>query len=256
MCPVGRPLTLVPLLLRLDLDGEVLAGLPLDLGSLCVVVDEVTERSDLLLVEVGLGENLVLKELLGSVGELEEELEPGLAVAEVLYTNVDEVLESLLVTLGDELRDACMVCKSSEPESGNTLGTVCGLLCGDEGGLCGSLVILVVVVLVCIDLEASLDLLLGRFRSSLDDGSSSLVDRAVLFCKPLLELEDLPLELGLELCVLDLQAFETLYTLSDDRLEGLDVSRRLADESSELALDHLGQQRVLVGRSKTSRGRP
>ena len=43
-------LTLVPLLLDLGLDSQVLALLPLDLGTDSLVVDKVTTVTDLLLV--------------------------------------------------------------------------------------------------------------------------------------------------------------------------------------------------------------
>ena len=63
-----KKLTLVALLLALNSYGQVLAGLPVDLVTLSMVVDEVSSISALSLVEVGLcddlvGEELVLREL-------------------------------------------------------------------------------------------------------------------------------------------------------------------------------------------------
>src|ERR1700722_854747 len=80
-----KKLTLVALLLRLDAHRQVLAGLPVDLVTLGVVVDEVAAVAVLLAVEVRLGQQLVGEELV--LGELEDQAEARLV--EVLHADVD-----------------------------------------------------------------------------------------------------------------------------------------------------------------------
>merc|ERR1712230_236317 len=174
---------LVALLLCLDPYGEVFAGLPLDLASLGVVVHKVAERTDLLLVVVGLCQGLVVKELLGLVRKVKQQLEPWLVVAEVLDPDVDEVLERLLVPLRHELGDAGMVREGGEPKAWNTLWTLCDLVGAQNlsAAFLLFLVIFVLILVVLVDLESSIDLLFRRLDLAEDDLLAALVDRLVLF---------------------------------------------------------------------------
>ena len=65
----GELPTLVSLLFALDLNGEVLARLPVDLVTFRMIIDEVATITVLFLIEVRLGDGLVGKELV--VGKLE-----------------------------------------------------------------------------------------------------------------------------------------------------------------------------------------
>ena len=224
------PLTLVPLLLALNLDGEVLALLPLDLVALGVVVDEVATVAVLLLVVVGLVDGLVGEESV--LSELENEAETG--AVEVLHADVGQVLEDLLVALGDGLSEG-RVLHGTEPELRNTL---------DIGGSSllllvrlGLLALLVALVVLALSL-ASLDLLLGGLSKTVDDLGALLVQRSELGEELLLELENLLLELSLELGVLLLHALEAVNTSADGSGQRLDVAGRLSDEARELVLHH------------------
>lgn len=61
----------------------------------------------------------------------------------------------------------------------------------------------------------------------------------------LLQVQELELELGLDLGVLDLDTLEAVDTASDGRREGLNIARRLADETTELFLSKRKQRGVL-----------
>lgn len=228
-------LTLVPLLLALNLDGEVLALLPVNLVTLGVVVDEVATVAVLLLVVVGFADGFVGEE--GVLGKLENEAEAG--AVKVLHANVGQVLERLLVTVGDGLGKG-RVLHGAEPELGDTLQVSGGsLLLG--GRLLGLLVVLVILALSL----ASLDLLLGGLSLAVDNLGALLVQRGELGEELLLELEDLLLELGLELGVLLLDTLEAVDTSPHGRGERLDVARGAADEAGELVLHHGDKARVL-----------
>lgn len=210
------PLTLVPLLLALNLDGEVLALLPLDLVALGVVVDEVATVAVLLLVVVGLADGLVGEELV--VGEFEDETETG--AVEVLHADVGQVLEGLLVTVGDGLGEG-RVLHGAEPELGDTLQ-----VSGRSLLLSARLLGLILVVLVVLALGlAGLDLLLGGLGLAVDNLCALLVQRGELGEELLLKLKDLLLELSLELGVLLLHALEAVNAFPDRGGQRLDVAR-------------------------------
>lgn len=230
-------LTLVPLLLALDLDGKILALLPVNLVALSVVVDEVATVAVLLLVVVGLVDGLVGEESV--LSEFEDEAETG--AVEVLHADVGEVLENLLVALSDGLSEG-RVLHGAEPELGDTLDIGgSGLLLLIRLGLLALLIALVVLALSL----ASLDLLLGGLGETVDDLGALLVQRGELGEELLLELEDLLLELSLELGVLLLHALEAVNTSADGSRQRLDVAGRLADKAGELVLHHGNEARVL-----------
>lgn len=112
----GLVSALVTLLLGLNGDGHVLALLPLDLGALGMVVDKVTAVAGLVLVVVGLGQQGVGEELVGR--ELELETETGLV--KVGHADVDQVLKSLLILLGDNIGELGVGLQGSEPELRDT----------------------------------------------------------------------------------------------------------------------------------------
>lgn len=200
-------LTLVPLLLALDLDGKILALLPVDLLAFSVVVDEVATVAVLLLVVVGLADGLVGEEVV--LGELENEAETG--AVEVLHADVDELLESLLVAVGDGLGER-RVLHGAEPELGDTLDVGSGgllLLIG-----LGLLALIVALIILALSL-ASLDLLLGGLSKTVDDLGALLVQGSELGEELLLKLENLLLELSLELGVLLLHALKAINTSAD-----------------------------------------
>jgi hypothetical protein len=225
---VLAPLTLVPLLLALDADCEVLASLPVDLVTLGVVVDEVTAIAVLLLVEVGLGDGLVGEELV--LLELEDQTKAG--SVQVLHADVGEGLERSLVAVCDHLGERNLVLHGAEPELGDTLDVLALVLVELSLGL------VLVVLVVLVDLLAHLDLVFRRLRCAVDDLGTGLVEGSELGEVLLLELEDLLLELGLELGVLLLDALEARNAATDRRGQGLDVATRAADERAELVLHH------------------
>lgn len=61
----------------------------------------------------------------------------------------------------------------------------------------------------------------------------------------LLDLEDFPLELALNLCVLGLDSLQSLDSPLDGRGQRLEVSGRLANERSQSVLHHVEQSGVL-----------
>lgn len=159
-------LTLVPLLLDLKLGGQVLVLLPLDLAANGTIVHEITGEADLGLIDVGLFESSVLKELVG--GEVEDDLESrGVLGIEVLERDVGEVLEGGLVTLGDELCDGDMVSEGCEPELGDSSGGG-GCVLGDD---------LVLIVFLEVGLFTSSDLVGCSWCSTRDDSLAAFVQR-------------------------------------------------------------------------------
>lgn len=235
-----RPrLTLVALLLLLDPNGQILALLPVDLVAFSVIIDEVTSIAGLVLVEVGLGDGLVGEKLI--LLKLENETETGLV--EVLHTDVDQVLQGALVTVGDHLSEGDLVLHGGQPELWNTadmFGDLSGLLL-----LLGLLSLLLLIVVLLIVFFAGKDLLLGGFGLAVDDLGTLLVEWGKLGKVLLLKLENLFLELGLEFGVFFLNAFETSDALLNLGRQGLDVAGGSANERAKTALNHLNKLRVL-----------
>ncbi len=191
-------LTLVTLLLLLNTDSEVLAGLPVDLVTIGVVVDEVATIAALVLVVVGLGDGLVGEVLV--LGKLEDETEAGLV--EIFHADIDQGLEGTLIPIGDHLGQRDLVLHGREPEfgdAGHLLVRLGGLLLLDGGAL---------ILILVLALLTGLDLLIGGLGLAIDDGGTLLVERGELGEVLLLELQDLLLELGLELGVILLDALE------------------------------------------------
>ena len=179
-----------------------------------MVVDEVATVAVLLLVVVGLAEGLVGEESV--LSELEDKTETG--AVEVLHADVGQVLEDLLVAVGDGLGEG-RVLHGAEPELGDTL---------DVGGsglllLIGLGLLLVIVLVLTLGL-AGLDLLLGGLGLTVDDLGTLLVERGELGEELLLEFENLLLELGLKLGVLLLHALEAVDAPPDGSGQGLDVA--------------------------------
>src|SRR5687768_3005658 len=112
-----KKLTLVALLLALNSYGRVLAGLPVDLVTLSMVVAEVSSISALSLVEVGLCDDLVGEELVPR--ELKDQTETGFV--KVLHTDISQILEGGLITVGDHLCQGHLVLHGGKPELWNTL---------------------------------------------------------------------------------------------------------------------------------------
>lgn len=119
-----------------------------------------------------------------------------------------------------------MVLESSEPKFGNALLGV-----GGDGGRSERLLLLAVslfVVVIVVILGArlpSLDLLLARLGLALNDGGPALVEGTIPLCVLFLELENLLLELGLDLCVVNMNALETLDAALDVGWQRLNVAR-------------------------------
>lgn len=164
-------LTLVALLLDLKLLGEILILLPLDLRADGTIVDKVTSIPNGGLVEVRLLEDLVFEKVVG--GEEEAELEARLALVifrnvrafDVLQLDVGEVLESISITIGDEVTDGNVVAQGSQPEFRNTVGR--------RGDILGQR--LIVLDLLRRDLFTSLDLLLCGLSCTENDGLPPLI---------------------------------------------------------------------------------
>lgn len=97
---IDRDLTLVTLFLALDSDGQVLSGLPVNLITLGVVIDEVPTIAALVLVEVCLCDRLIAEELV--LGKLEDEAEAGFV--KILHADISQTLERGLVSVCDHLR--------------------------------------------------------------------------------------------------------------------------------------------------------
>lgn len=169
----GLQLTLVALFLDLELSGEVLVLLPLDLRADGAIIEEVAREADLGPVDVGLGEDLVLEVVVGA--EVEVELESRLAldilsgvrVVKVLDLDVGEALQSIGVAIGNQLANAQVVAEGGEPEFRDTRRGSLNIL-GES---------LIVLVLFQLSLLAKLDLLLGRGLGARDNGLATLVQR-------------------------------------------------------------------------------
>lgn len=198
-----------------------------------MVVDEVTAVAILILVVVGLGDGLVGEELV--LGELEDEAES--RSVEVLHTNVGELLEGLLVALGDHLGERDLVLHGGQPELRNT-GRGLTLILLLLLGLLGLLLILLLVLL------SGLDLIIGGLDTTVHDGGTALVQGSEFAKVLLLELQNLLLELSLQLGVLLLNALQAGHAAADGGRKRLDVARRAADELTKLTLDHVDQSRV------------
>lgn len=178
-----------------------------------MVVDEVTTVAVLILVVVGLGDGLVGEELV--LGELEDEAES--RSVEVLHANVGELLEGLLVAVGDHLGERDLVLHGREPELGDTF---CGLILLL---LLLSLLGLLLLILLFI-LLSGLNLLFGRLDTTVHNGGTALVQGGEFAKVLLLELEDLLLELSLQLGMLLLDTLQTGHTAADDRRKRLNVA--------------------------------
>lgn len=226
----------------LDADSQILAGLPVDLITLSVIVDEVATISTLVLVEVCLGDDLVGE--VGVLSELEDQAKTGLV--EVLHADVSQRLESLLITVGDHLSQRNLVLHGRQPELGDT---------GDLGGRLGTLLLFrsgVLVLIVCLGLVILLtsgNLLLSRLGGSIDNLRTLLVQRSELGEVLLLELEDLLLELGFQLGVIFLDALQASHTSLNLGRERLDIARGSSDEPTKTALDE-GHQVGVLGKDR------
>lgn len=203
------------MLLALEAEGQVLVGLPVDLGTLGVVVDEVTAVSVLVLVVVGLGNGLVGEELV--LRELEDEAESG--AVQVLHANVGEVLEGLLVSLGDHLGERDLVLHGRKPELGDTVHGLALILLLLLGLLVFFFFFLLLVLL------SGLDLALSRLHTTVHDRRPALVQWGELGKVFLLELQDLLLELSLQLSVFLLDSLQAGHAATDNRGERFDVAR-------------------------------
>ena len=144
-----RKLTLVPLLLALHADSQVLAGLPVNLVALGVVVDEVATVAVLLLVVVRLGDGLVGEELV--LLEFEDEAEA--RAVEVLHADVGQVLQRSLVAVCDHLGERDLVLHGAQPELWDTLDVLALVLVD-------LLLPLLLVLILLVLLLDNLDLLL------------------------------------------------------------------------------------------------
>lgn len=161
-------LTLVPLLLDLECLGKVLILLPFDGGADGAVVDEVALIADLLLVEVSLVEDLVLKKVVRS--EMELNLEAGLLLLgrKVGDGDVNEALERVSVAIGNHLAERGVIAERGEPELGDGRGGVLA------GGLRERSVLWVLLLFL---LLARLDLLRSRLRLASNDRTATLMQR-------------------------------------------------------------------------------
>ena len=161
-------LTLVPLLLDLECLGKVLVLLPFDGGADGAVVDEVALIADLLLVEVSLVEDLVLKKVVRS--EMELNLEAGLLLLgrKVGDGDVNEALERVSVAIGNHLAERGVIAERGEPELGDGRGGVLA------GGLRERSVLWVLLLFL---LLARLDLLRSRLRLASNDRTATLMQR-------------------------------------------------------------------------------
>ena len=165
--------TLVPLLLDFEFFRQVLIFLPFDRGAKGTIVHKVTRISDLLLVEIGFLENIVLEKLV--VLKYKENLEAGLAhclcicanaFGQVFEADIDKVFKSLSVAICDEFAQTQVVSKRGEPEL------------GDAGGGRGYILRQNGVFFVLLDrsLFARIDLFSGCCGLSSDYGVSAFVE--------------------------------------------------------------------------------
>lgn len=126
------------------------------------------------LVIVGLCQFSVLKELVRS--EHKVELESGLFTVEVRKPDVNEVLESLLISVGNGLGSRDVVLQSSQPELGDTLDV---LAAGSL--LLGLLLFLILSIRVLqVGSLAGLNLGFSWLGLTLDNGLSTFIKGLVL----------------------------------------------------------------------------
>ena len=105
--------TLISLLLNLELFCQILVLLPLDRRSNGTIVEEVTRIPNLFLIIISLLQLFVFKELVRGEDKSEFEARFGSGVGD---TDVDKVLQSPSITIGDYIRGADMVPQRSQPK--------------------------------------------------------------------------------------------------------------------------------------------
>lgn len=126
------------------------------------------------MVVVSLCQFGVLKELIG--GEHKVELESGLFTVEVREPDVDEVLESFLISVGNSLGSRDVVLQGSQPELGDTLDVLAA-----SNLLLGLLLFLILNIRVFqVGSLAGLNLGFSRLSLTLDNGLSTFVKGLVL----------------------------------------------------------------------------
>lgn len=126
------------------------------------------------LVVVGLCQLGVLKELIG--GEYKVELESGLVTVEIRQSNVNKMLESFLISVGNSLSSRDVVLQSSQPELGDTLDILAA-----SSLLLGLLLLLFLNIRVFqVRSLAGLNLGFSRLSLTLDNGLSTFVKGLVL----------------------------------------------------------------------------
>lgn len=168
--------TLVTLLLALNSNGQIFAGLPVNLVTFGVIVDEVTTVTSVFTVEVCLGDGAVGKEIVG--GELEDESEAWLI--EVLHADVGERFQCIFVEIGDEFGKRKLVLHGSQPEFWNTLGIL--------GNLAFALDIDTILFILIVFVFTGLDFSLSWLDRSVYDLGSLLIQWSELGKVFLLEL--------------------------------------------------------------------
>ena len=115
--------TFIPLLLDLELLGQVFILLPLDFGPDRTVINEIAGISHLFLIEIRFVQDFVFEVFVGA--EIEADLESGFrfVAGDVREANIHEVFESTRITFGDKIRNSNVVTESCEPELWNGGGT-------------------------------------------------------------------------------------------------------------------------------------
>ena len=103
------------MLLDLELLRQILLFLPLDFGTNGTIIHEISRVVDFCLVEVRLLKDLILEifVVLKGEGQLETGFLRGRKVGKL---DVDEMLESTLISVGNELRDTNVIAQCSQPE--------------------------------------------------------------------------------------------------------------------------------------------
>lgn len=189
----------------LDALGQVLALLPVDLSAVDALADNLVTLLAVTVEVVGLADDLVGEE--GVFPEVELEGEAAGLLLDGVLRDVGEVLEGLLVLLGDGRVEHLVVLERGEPELGHA----------DDVLLLLGLLLYFLLLLLLLDLldlglgillliiGLLLGLLVGGLNLTVDDGRSLLVERGELLLV-VLELEGLQLllELLLNLLVLAL----------------------------------------------------
>ena len=204
-----------------------------------MIIDEVTTVPTLVLVVVGLGDDLVGEVLV--LGKLKDEAETRLV--EVLHADIGQVLEGTLVAVGDHLSKRDLVLHGGQPELRNAVdlrnfGRLLLLLLGRLGLGLGSLQALLALL-------TQLNLLIGGLGLAVHDSRTLLIKRSELGKVLLLKLKNLLLELSLELGMLLLDALQASNTALDLRRERLDIAGRLANKVAETILDQGDEAGVL-----------